>query len=291
MIFKGSAVALVTPFGSRGEINFYELKKLIEFQIASRTKAIVILGTTGESATISQDERSKIIKFCVGQVSGRVPVIVGTGSNCTETAVKQTKEAEKLGANGVLVVTPYYNKTSQEGLYFHYKKIAKSTKLPIIIYNVPSRTGVNILPETILKLTKIKNIVGLKDAGGNVTQSMKLLDVLPKNFGLYSGDDVLTYPLMAMGYQGVISVTANAYPALVSSMCDSILDRNYENALRIHKFLYKINTSLFLDVNPICVKFYLKLLGRDVGKPRLPLTEPSREIKKILIGVKKDYEN
>lgn len=291
MIFKGSAVALVTPFGSRGEINFYELKKLIEFQIASRTKAIVILGTTGESATISQDERSKIIKFCVGQVSGRVPVIVGTGSNCTEIAVKQTKEAEKLGANGVLVVTPYYNKTSQEGLYFHYKKIAKSTKLPIIIYNVPSRTGVNILPETILKLTKIKNIVGLKDAGGNITQSMKLLDVLPKNFGLYSGDDALTFPLMAMGYHGVISVTANAYPALVSSMCDSILDRNYENALRIHKFLYKINTSLFLDVNPICVKFYLKLLGRDVGKPRLPLTEPSREVKKILIGVKKDYEN
>lgn len=291
MIFKGSAVALVTPFGSRGEINFYELKKLIEFQIASRIKAIVILGTTGESATISQDERSKIIKFCLGQVSGRVPVIVGTGSNCTETAVKQTKEAEKLGANGVLVVTPYYNKTSQEGLYFHYKKIAKSTKLPIIIYNVPSRTGVNILPETILKLTKIKNIVGLKDAGGNVTQSMKLLDVMPKNFALYSGDDALTFPLMAMGYHGVISVTANAYPALVSSMCDSILDRNYENALRIHKFLYKINTSLFLDVNPICVKFYLKLLGRDVGKPRLPLTEPSREVKKTLIGVKKDYEN
>lgn len=291
MIFKGSAVALVTPFGSRGEINFYELKKLIEFQIASRTKAIVILGTTGESATITQDERRQIIKFCVGQVSGRVPVIVGTGSNCTETAVKQTKEAEKLGANGVLVVTPYYNKTSQEGLYLHYKKIAKSTKLPIIIYNVPSRTGVNILPETVLKLTKIKNIVGLKDAVGNITQSMKLLDVLPKNFALYSGDDALTFPLMAMGYHGVISVTANAYPALVSSMCDSVLDRNYENALRIHKFLYKINTSLFLDVNPICVKFYLKLLGRDVGKPRLPLTEPSREVKKKLIGVKKDYEN
>lgn len=291
MIFKGSAVALVTPFGSRGEINFYELKKLIEFQIASRTKAIVILGTTGEAATISQDERRQIIKFCVGQVSGRVPVIVGTGSNCTETAIKQTKEAEKLGANGVLVVTPYYNKTSQDGLYFHYKKIAKSVKIPIIIYNVPSRTGVNILPETILKLTKLKNIVGLKDAGGNIAQSMKLLDISPKNFALFSGDDMLTYPLMSMGYHGVISVTANAYPALVSSMCDSLLDRNYENALRIHKLLHKINTSLFLDVNPICVKFYLKLLGRDVGKPRLPLTEPSKEIKKTLIGVKKDYEN
>lgn len=291
MIFKGSAVALVTPFNTKGEVDFYELKKLIEFQIASRTKAIVILGTTGESATITQDERTKIIKFCVNQVSKRIPVIVGTGSNCTETAVKLTKEAEKLGANGVLVVTPYYNKTSQDGLFLHYKKIAKATKLPIIIYNVPSRTGVNILPETILKLSKIKNIVGVKDAGGNIAQSMKMLDILPKNFALYSGDDVLSYSLITLGYHGVISVTANAYPALVSSMCDSLIDRNYENALRIHKFLYKLNTSLFLDVNPICIKFYLKLLGRDVGKPRLPLAEPTKEIKKILAGVKKEYEN
>lgn len=291
MIFRGSAVALVTPFNSKGEVNFYELRRLIEFQIASRTRAIVILGTTGESATISQDERTKIIKFCISQVAKRVPVIVGTGSNCTETAIKQTKEAEKFGANGVLVVTPYYNKTSQDGLFLHYKKIASQTKLPVIIYNVPSRTGVNILPETVLKLTKIKNIVGLKDAGGNISQSMDLLKLLPKSFALYSGDDNLTYPLMAMGYRGVISVTANAYPALVSSMCDSILDRNYENALRIHKFLYKLNTSLFLDVNPICIKFYLNLLGFNVGKPRLPLTEPSKEIKKILMGVKKNYEN
>lgn len=291
MIFKGSAVALVTPFNTKGEVDFYELKKLIEFQIASRTKAIVILGTTGESATITQDERTKIIKFCINQVSKRIPVIVGTGSNCTETAIKLTKEAEKLGANGVLVVTPYYNKTSQDGLFLHYKKIAKATKLPIIIYNVPSRTGVNILPETILKLSKIKNIVGVKDAGGNMAQSMKMLDILPKNFALYSGDDVLSYSLITLGYHGVISVTANAYPALVSSMCDSLIDRNYENALRIHKFLYKLNISLFLDVNPICIKFYLKLLGRDVGKPRLPLTEPTKEIKKILAGVKKEYEN
>lgn len=291
MVFKGSAVALVTPFNARGEVDFLELKRLIEFQIASRTKALVILGTTGESATITPDERSKIIKFCVGQVSGRVPVIVGTGSNSTETAIKQTKESQKLGADAVLVVTPYYNKTNQDGLILHYKKIARSTKLPIILYNVPSRTGVNILPETVVKLAKIKNIVGLKDAGGNIVQSMEYLHLLPPNFALYSGDDALTYPLMALGYRGVISVTANVYPALVSSMCESILEKNFDNALRLHKFLYKINKALFLDVNPICIKYYLNLIGKNVGEPRLPLTTPNKNVKKILEEVKQNYEN
>lgn len=291
MIFQGSAVALVTPFNSRKEVNFYELKRLIEFQIASRTKAIIILGTTGESPTITAEERTKIIKFCVGQVSKRVPVIVGTGSNSTKTAISQTKEAEKLGADGVLVVTPYYNKTSQNGLYLHYKAIAKSTKLPIIIYNVPSRTGLNILPETLLKLSKIKNIVALKDAGGNITSSINLLNILPKDFAIYSGDDLITFPLMCIGAKGVISVTANAYPTLVSSMCDSVLDRNFENALRIHNHLYKINKNLFLEVNPMCIKFYMNLIGKNVGEPRMPLTNITKETKEILIETKKQYEN
>lgn len=291
MIFKGSGVALVTPFNSKNEVNFYELKKLIEFQIASRTKALIILGTTGESPTITQEERTKIIKFCVGQVSGRIPVIVGTGSNSTKTAIMHTKEAENLGADGVLVVTPYYNKTNQNGLVLHYKAIAKSTKLPIIVYNVPSRTGLNIMPETLLKLSKIKNIVGFKDAGGNIQQSTKLLSILPKNFALYSGDDLITYPLMCMGYSGVISVTANAYPTLVSSMCESILDRNFENALRIHNYLYKINSSLFLDVNPIGVKFYLNITGKNVGETRLPLSKLSKENQKNLLEVKHFYEH
>lgn len=290
MVFKGSAVALVTPFSDNGEVNFYELKKLIEFQIASGTKAIVVLGTTGESATITPDERNKIIKFCVGQVSGRVPVIVGSGSNSTETAIKQTKEAEKLGADAVLIVTPYYNKTSQDGLILHYKKVAKSTKLPVILYNVPSRTGVNILPETVLKLTKIKNIVGLKDASGNIMQSMKNLAVLPKNFALYSGDDALTFPLMAMGYHGVISVTANAYPNLISSMCDDILNGKFKNALRIHNHLYRINIGLFADVNPICIKFYMGLIGKNVGKVRFPLVEPNKATKTMLMELKNHYE-
>lgn len=291
MIFQGSAVALVTPFNSRNEINYFELQRLIEFQIASNTKAIVILGTTGESSTITADERTKIIRFCVGQVAGRVPVIVGTGSNSTKIAIAQTKESEDLGADGVLIVTPYYNKASQNGLICHYKSIAKETRLPIIIYNVPSRTGVNILPETVKKLSKIKNIVGIKDAGGNIVQSAELLKILPKTFAVYSGDDLITYPLMCMGAKGVISVTANVYPTMVSTMCECVLNRDYLNALRIHKHLHKINKSLFLDVNPICVKYYMNLLERDVGKPRLPLVEPSETIKKMLLKTRKDYED
>ena len=291
MIFQGSSVALVTPFNSKNEVNFYELHRLIEFQIASQTKAIVILGTTGESSTISPDERTKIIKFCISQVAGRIPVIVGTGSNSTSVTIKQTKEAENLGANGVLIVTPYYNKTSQEGLYLHYKNIAKETNLPIIIYNVPSRTGVNILPETVKKLSKIKNIVGIKDAGGNFNQSVKLLKILPKNFAVYSGDDLITFPLMCMGAKGVISVTANAYPNLVNLMCDNILKKDYSNAIRINKHLYNLNVGLFLDINPICIKYYLNLIGREVGKPRLPLVEPSKKIKNKLEKLRGEYEN
>lgn len=291
MIFQGSAVALVTPFNSKNEVNYFELQKLIEFQIASGTKALVILGTTGESSVISPDERTKIIKFCVGIVNKRIPVIVGTGSNSTQTAISQTKEAEKLGADGVLIVTPYYNKTSQNGLYLHYKSIAKETSLPIIIYNVPSRTGMSILPETVKKLSKIKNFVGIKDASGNILETMKLLNILPRSFAVYSGDDNLTYPMMCMGAKGVISVTANAYPNIVSTMCEGLLNRDYTNALRLHKHLYKISSGLFLDVNPICIKYYLNLLGRNVGNTRLPLTEPPTKIKQKLERLKAFYEN
>ena len=291
MIFQGSAVALVTPFKLNNEVNFYELHRLIEFQIASGTKALVILGTTGESSTISSEERTKIIKFCVGLVNKRIPIIVGTGSNSTETAIKQTKEAENLGADGVLIVTPYYNKTNQNGLFSHYKSIAKETKLQIIIYNVPSRTGMNISAETVKKLSKIKNIVGIKDASGNISETIRLLKILPKNFAVFSGDDILTYPMMCLGAKGVISVTANAYPTLVSTMCDSILSHDYSNALRIHKHLYNISTGLFLDVNPICIKYYLCLLRKNVGRPRPPLTEPDKKIKQKLEKLKEEYEN
>ncbi len=282
MIFEGSCTALITPFDKNGEVNYYSLKNLINFQIANGTKAICILGTTGESATINDEERTKIIKFCVCFIGSRVPLIVGTGSNSTQKAICYTKQAEELGADAVLIVSPYYNKCSQEGLISHYKNIAGNTKLPIILYNVPSRTGVNILPKTVKKLSKIKNIVAIKEASGNMAQISELLNILPQNFALYSGDDMLTLPLYAMGAKGVISVTANCYPEQVFKLCEFCKNQDYFNAKLISDRLFKINQALFLDVNPICIKYFMNLINFNVGKPRLPLTEPSLEIIKKL---------
>lgn len=290
-LFKGSAVALVTPFDKNGKVNFFVLKHLIDYQIANGTKALVVLGTTGEASTISKSEREKIIKFSVCQAGGQIPVIVGTGSNSTEKAIEQTKQAETLGADGVLVVTPYYNKCNQEGLFLHFKQIAKATKLPIILYNVPSRTGVNILPSTLLNLAKIKNIVGIKEASGNMSQIAEICHKKPPNFAVYSGDDLLTVPIMSLGSDGVISVTANAEPENVSLMCEFMLKQDISNALRLHNQLFNLNKALFLDVNPICIKHYLNLLGFNVGKPRLPLTETSFEIKQKVEEVHRLYEN
>lgn len=289
-IFKGSGVALITPFNKSGSVNYFELKRLIEFQIASNTNAIIILGTTGEASTITEAERIKIIKFCVNQVNGRIPVIVGTGSNSTEKAIFFTKQAEELGADGALIVSPYYNKTTQKGLIEHYKLIAKSTKLPIIVYNVPSRTGLNILPETVLKLSKIKNIVGIKEANGDISQIIKLLKIKPPSFKVYSGDDLLTYPMLTMGASGVISVTANCYPGEVSNLCKLAQNGDFVSALSIHNKLYNINKALFLEVNPICVKHYMNLLGRNVGGTRPPLTSASKETKHKLLQTKALYE-
>lgn len=291
MIFKGSAVALVTPMTQSGEINYYSLKELIDYQIACGTKAIIILGTTGESSTITEDEREKIIKFCVCMIAKRVPVIVGTGSNSTATAIYLTKQAEKLGADGVLIVTPYYNKCNQDGVLEHYKKIASETNLPIILYNVPSRTGVNILPETVLKLSKIKNIVGLKEANGNLNQISETISLVPSNFAVYSGDDNLTLPILALGGAGTISVTANVYPEQMELLCDFAFSSDYSNARRINNFLKSANNAMFLDVNPIPVKAYMNMVGFKVGKPRLPLTEASEKIKRELKEVIKKYES
>ncbi len=267
------------------------MKKLIEFQIASGTKAIVILGTTGESPTILESEREKIIKFCVCLAKNQIKIIVGTGSNSTEKAISLTLQAKKLGADGALVVTPYYNKCSDDGLFEHYKKIATTCKFPIIVYNVPTRTGVNIKPEIILKLSKLKWIVGIKEASGNMTQVNKLVQILPKRVAVYSGDDSLTLSVMAVGGKGVISVTANCYPSEVNFLCEFMLKKDLANALRQHKFLNEINEALFLDVNPIPVKYYLNLLGFEVGEPRLPLTPASNEIQNKLKKVKDRYEN
>lgn len=291
MLFEGSAVALVTPFDSAGQVNYLMIKKLIEFQISNGTRAIVILGTTGESPTISSEEREKIIKFTVCLVAKRVPVIVGTGSNSTKVAVEQTIQAKKLGADGALVVTPYYNKCSKRGLYEHFKTIALKSKFSVIIYNVPSRTGVGITTDIVLKLSKIKYIVGIKEAGGNIAFSEELVKVLPKRFAVYSGDDSLTLPAMALGAKGVISVTANCYPDRVSNLCEFMLKNDLFNAKIQQDYLLEINRALFLEVNPICVKYFLGLIGFDVGKPRLPLTSPEPETIKKLKEISEYYEN
>lgn len=291
MIFEGSGVALVTPFNDNNEVDFFSLKKLIEFQIANGTKAIIILGTTGESSTISMKEREKIIKFCVFVVGKLVPVIVGCGSNSTETAKQLTFQAKRLGADAALIVTPYYNKCNQNGLIFHYKEIASFAKFPIILYNVPSRTGVNLLPETVLKLSQNKYIVGIKEASSDFAQITKLLHILPPNFAVYSGDDSLTFSMMTLGAKGVISVTANAYPAMVQALCEFARIEDYQNARRIANKLFEINKALFLDVNPICIKKYLNLMGFQVGVPRLPLTEAGTDITNKLKKVMEIYEH
>ncbi len=291
MLFEGCCTALVTPFDGNGAVNYYSLKNLIDYQIANNTKAICILGTTGESATITDEERSKIIKFCVCIVNGRVPLIVGTGSNSTAVTIRHSIEAEELGADGVLVVTPYYNKCNQNGLFEHFKAISNSVKIHIIIYNIPSRTGVNILPQTVKKLSKIKNIVGIKEASGNLSQIAELISILPQNFAVYSGDDNLTLPLLSIGAKGVISVTANCYPDLVQNLCEYCKNYDFYNAQRSYRKLYNINKALFLDVNPICIKFYMNLLGLNVGLTRLPLTLPNAETIKKLKEILNEYEN
>lgn len=290
-IFQGCCTALITPFYESGEINYYKLKELIEYQIASGTNSILVLGTTGESATISKDERNKIIRFCKYEIANRVPLIVGCGSNSTNQTILFLKDAERLGADAALVVTPYYNKCSQTGLILHYKELTKHTCLPIIVYNVPSRTGVNILPETMAKIAKIKGIVGLKEASSDMSQIAKLLNILPKDFAVYSGDDALCLPAMFLGARGVISVTSNVYPEKVSLMCEYVRVGKYKNALNLHNLLLKLSTSLFLDINPICIKTYMNIVGFNVGGLRLPLSRPNKKVYKILEKVALIYEN
>ena len=290
MIFKGSGVALVTPFNSKDEIDYFVLQRLIEFQIASGTKAIIILGTTGESSTISQEERTKIIKFCVSQVAGRVPLIVGTGTNSTQSSISHAKEAEKLGANGLLVVTPYYNKTSQNGLILHFKSIAKSTKLPIILYNVPSRTGVNIKPETYAKLAEIDNIVAIKEANGDISSVVKTRLLCGDKLDIYSGNDDQVIPIMALGGKGVISVLSNIMPRETVEMCDKMFVGDLEGAAAMQIQLSSLIDALFIEVNPIPCKEAMNLMGMNMGPARLPMTPMEDSTKAVLINELKKFE-
>lgn len=273
-MFKGSMVAIVTPF-KNGELDETKLKELIEFQIKNGTKVIVPCGTTGESPTLSHQEHDRVIDITVKTVNGRVPVIAGTGSNSTAEALRLTKHAKSAGADGALVITPYYNRPTQRGLYEHYMKLADSVDIPMIVYNVPSRTGTDILPETLAKLSEHPNIAGLKEATGQVKRASQAVNMCGEDFVVLSGDDVNTLPIMAVGGKGVISVAANVAPARVAEMCDSFLEGDSDKALEIHHELLQLFIDLFLETNPIPVKTALKLMGILNGEMRLPLAPMS----------------
>ena len=272
IIFKGCGTAIATPFSKDG-VNFEVFKDIIEDQIKEGVDSIIVCGTTGESATMSEAERKDTIKFVVDTVNKRIPVIAGTGSNNTKSAIELTKYAESVGVDGVLVVTPYYNKATQKGLIEHYTKIANETKLPIIMYNVPSRTGVNILPETCLDLSKIDNIVAIKEASGNISQVAKIASLCGNNLNIYSGNDDQIIPVLSLGGIGVISVLSNVKPKFTHDMVYDFLNGNIHEATKKQLESIELIDSLFCEVNPIPVKAALNMLGYEYGVPRLPLTE------------------
>ena len=273
-IFKGAAVAIITPFQENREINYPKLAEIIDDQIAHHTDAIVICGTTGESSTLTHVEHLEAIRFTVEHVAGRVPVIAGTGSNCTETAIYLSTEAEKYGADALLVVTPYYNKATQKGLIAHYTAIAESVNLPIIMYNVPSRTGCNIQPETAAYLAKnVKNIAGIKEASGNISQIAKLMQLAEGQIELYSGNDDQVVPIMALGGLGVISVLSNVAPQQTHDMVAKFLEGDVAGSREIQLKALPLIDALFCEVNPIPVKAAMNMMGWEAGPLRMPLTE------------------
>lgn len=273
-IFTGSAVAIVTPFKENKEVDYDRFRDLIEFQIKGGTDCIVVVGTTGEASTLSHEEHLECIRFCVEVVNKRVPVVAGTGSNCTETAIYLSQEAEKFGVDGLLVVTPYYNKATQKGLIEHYTAIANSVKVPIIMYNVPGRTGTNILPETAVYLAKnVENIVAIKEATGNISQVVKLMSLADGCLDLYSGNDDQVVPLLSLGGKGVISVLANVAPKETHDMVTKYMDGDVKGALDIQLKARELCDALFCEVNPIPVKKAVELMGLCGGTLRRPLTE------------------
>lgn len=273
-IFKGAGVAIATPFHQDGTVNYEKFAELIEFQITNGTDAIVVCGTTGEASTLTHEEHLDVIRYCVEKVAGRVPVIAGTGSNCTETAIYLSTEAEKAGVDGVLLVSPYYNKATQNGLYGHFKAIADSIKIPALLYNIPGRTGVNIQPETIVRLCRdVENIVGVKEASGNISQVVKLMAMADGCVDLYSGNDDQVVPLLSLGGLGVISVLSNVAPKETHDMCAKFFEGDLQGSLDIQLKASALIDALFCEVNPIPVKKALNLMGMEAGPMRRPLTE------------------
>lgn len=271
-MFKGSGVALVTPFDENG-VNFKVLGELVDFHLNNNTDAIIVCGTTGESTTMSYDEQLETIKFVVDKVNKKIPVIAGTGSNDTLKSVRLSQEAEKLGVDGLLVITPYYNKCSKKGMYLHFETIAKSVNIPIILYNVPSRTNVNLTPEIVLSLSKIENIVGIKEASGDLAQVAEIKRLVSDDFYIYSGNDDSIVPLLSVGGHGVISVLANVFPKETHDMVFDYLNGDIEKSAKAQLELKSLIDALFIEVNPIPVKTAMNLLGFNVGNLRLPLCE------------------
>lgn len=282
-LFRGAGVALVTPFHEDGSVNYEKLAELVEEQIAGGTDAIIACGTTGEAATMSEEEHMDVIRFIIKAVNHRIPVIAGTGSNCTATAIDLSKQAEEAGAEGVLLVTPYYNKATQGGLIRHFEAVAGAISLPCILYNVPSRTGVTIQPETMAYLYQhVENIVGVKDATGNISMITKLMSLVDENFLLYSGDDDQIVPLLSVGGSGVISVLSNVAPHETHEICRKWFDGDIKGAREAQFKAYPLIKALFAEVNPIPVKAALNLMGKNVGSLRLPLTEATDSTKALL---------
>lgn len=289
-MFKGAYTALVTPFKD-GKINYNKMAELIEFQINEGIDGLVVCGTTGESATLSDKEKRRLIKFTVETVNGRVPVIAGTGSNNTIHTIKLSKFAEKVGVDGLLLVTPYYNKSSQNGLIAHFRAIAESVTTPCILYNVPSRTGVNLLPDTVAKLAEVENIVGIKEASGNFSQLLELMAKVPKDFIVLSGNDDSIVPLLSIGGKGVISVLSNIYPKDTHNMCQAFFlgETNYAKELQLR--YASLIKALFIEPNPMPVKDAMNILDMDVGNTRLPLVEVSDDTHEILKSVLYELKN
>lgn len=289
-IFTGAGVAIVTPFHEDESIHYDRLDELIDFHCNNGTDSIIICGTTGESATMTEEEHLECVKFAIDRAKGRIPVIAGTGSNCTRTAVELSKEAADYGADGLLVVTPYYNKATQAGLIAHYSAVAKEAKAPIIMYSVASRTGCNIEPATVAYLVKhVENIVGVKEASGNISQVAKIMALTDGNIDLYSGNDDQIVPLLSLGAKGVISVLSNVAPRETHEICEKFFAGDVEGSCRLQLKAIPLIDQLFCEVNPIPVKKAMQLMGRDCGPLRMPMTELTPEHEKTLAQAMKDF--
>lgn len=286
-MFPGSLVAIVTPF-RKGKVDEKALGDLIEWQLAKGTNGIVPCGTTGESATLSHDEHNRVVELTVEIVKRRVPVIAGTGSNSTDEAISLTKHAKQAGADGALLITPYYNKPTQEGLYRHYKAVAESVDLPLVLYNIPGRTGVNMMPATIARLSAIKNVVGVKEGSGSVQQASDIVQMCGERLTVLAGDDALTLPMMAVGAKGVITVTANVVPMDMANLVKSFASGNIDEARRIHFKLSPLFAALFYETNPIPVKEALGMMGKIDPELRLPLCAMAADNREKLVRVLKD---